>query len=53
MSRLTALEIFYLTDEAKSRIVFLLSNGVQDFDLAVEMAIEQLGDEIAFELEAV
>lgn len=52
MSRLLALEWPYLTLEARNRAVSILSEGViKDAELAIEMAILQLGDERAFELE--
>ncbi len=52
MSRLLQLEWPYLTLEARSRAESILAEGViKDAELAVEMAIIQLGDERAFDLE--
>lgn len=50
--RLLELEWGYLSDECKSRAVQLMVDGVCDVEVAVEMAIAQLGEDRAFELEA-
>jgi hypothetical protein len=53
MSRLLALEWPYLTLEARNRAVNILAEGkIKDPELAIEMAIIELGDERAFELES-
>jgi hypothetical protein len=52
MSRILTLEWHYLSDECKARATSLMVQGICDLEMAVEMAIVELGEHRAFELEA-
>lgn len=49
--RLLAKEWDYLTPEAKRLTAKYMQLGVKDLELAVELAIQELGDAVAFDLE--
>lgn len=51
MSRLLELEWHYLTDECKQLAQRYMEAGITDVEVAVEMAVQALGDERAFSLD--
>lgn len=48
MSRILEIEWSYLTPEVKLRALDLMTGGVRDINLAIEMAILELGEDKSF-----